>query len=288
MKTLRNFSIVGIIPFWLLGTAIFSGSGDEAGLTTVLLIAYLLVTFLADIWLSWRQLHLNDKQPEPMKTFIKRFALYAAEVIGIGIAIGAAYRLLPAGVIDPLAFGILYFIFLALIAAAAVVMLIAGIIRTKKAAETSGKTPSASDKTEKLRNFGVFGLLAAAGAGMLLTEQWFLSEFNLVMYIIGVVLSVVLTFTADYLLSVWQLHLQKGMHEGFADYSKRVMIYLAEKAAVLFITLKVNGMLTAYPMENRTFSLGWLCFASAMTVTTVIVLLKGAVQNSGKAVRTAA
>lgn len=292
MKKMRNFAILGMLPFRILGVILLSGALKYDSLLLAVIAGFLILSFAADIMLSRWQLHLRDDEPEERSVFLKRFGMYAAEIIGMGAALHTVLFLLPRGMVDSYSFAIANLLFFILMAAAAVVMLIAGIIRTKRtdaaASDSAYSSTGKSGRNDKLRPFAACGLFAVYGFIMLLTEHDMSTGFRMIAFIVGIILSVGLTLTADYLLSVWQLHLRKGEQNDIANFGKRYALYLIEKIALTAVTLLLNRRFSPYLIENKGFSLSWFCFASAMAVSAVIVLVKGVQQYSRSTRQTAA
>ena len=284
MKKMRNVAILGMIPFRILGVILLSGTIDNTNLLLTTIVGFLILSFAADILLSRWQLHLRDDEPEERGVFLKRFGIYTAEIIGICAAMQAFYLLLPYGMIDGYSFAFSNLVFTILMAVAAVFVLIAGIIRTKRtngaASDNAHSNTNRSGRYDMLRPFAVCGLFAVYGIIMLLTEHEVASLSRMIAFIVGIILAVGLTLTADYLLSVWQLHLRKGEQNHIADFGKRYALYLIEKIAIAAVTLLLNRRFSPFLMENKNYSLSWFCFTATMAVTAIIVLVKSAEQNA--------
>ena len=291
MKTMRDFSILGMAVLLLLGIMFCGMNGAADGMETTVMLGWLAITFISDALLSCWQLHLNDEKPEATGQFMKRFGIYAVEKVLVVIVGQCVSSMIPRGMADLYSVSAVMFIFAALEIVSALIMFVVGFVRTKFAQafpESHQEPKPSSGKHGWLRNVAVFGMFAVSGIVMLLTERNIAEGINMILYIVGLILAVVLTGSADYLLSVWQLHLRKKEREGLAVFGKRYLLYLAEKAVVILITMKNCTMITPYPVAGKSFSASWFCFAAAMCLTAVIVLLKGFLQNVRKTADAAA
>lgn len=288
MKKLSDIAIYGMVFFPIAGILLLSTDTDSTVVMTAMLIGGLLLTFLADIGLSRRQLHLCDENPEQTGVFLKRFGIYVLEKISLVVFCQFASAMIPRDAVDSYSAAIVLVIFAILTAFSSVCVLIAGIIRAKKAqhsqeiAENAAKKSAVSGRCEKLRNFAALAMLPVWCFIMLLTELEPESGIGLLLLIIGIIFSVVLTFAGFYPLSVWQFGLRRRERDGKAVSGRGMLLYLAETAVVLLISLLLNRAMTHYPIEPLGISMSWIFFAVSLGITAAAVFVRSILRNGRK------